>query len=128
MDPLWSDTCWSNFKYFIIILIVSTNYIFVHLLDNKVFSHLLFKRISNHHSFLDGHTTPQLIISWRPLCHFCTAYWLFISSSTVILILFLLNKAYQGWSSNTLTLKCNSQDCVAVDDTILCLYKLWRPV
>ena len=30
---------WSNFKYlkyFIIILIVSTNYIFVHLLDNKV--------------------------------------------------------------------------------------------
>ena len=25
------------FKYFIIILIVSTNYIFVHLLDNKVF-------------------------------------------------------------------------------------------
>ena len=40
MDPLWSETCWSNFKYFkyfIIILIVSTNYIFVHLLDNKVF-------------------------------------------------------------------------------------------
>jgi len=27
----------NNFKYFIIILIVSTNYIFVHLLDNKVF-------------------------------------------------------------------------------------------
>ena len=27
---------WSNFKYFVIILIVSTNYIFVHLLDNKV--------------------------------------------------------------------------------------------
>ena len=26
-----------HFKYFIIILIVSTNYIFVHLLDNKVF-------------------------------------------------------------------------------------------
>jgi len=25
------------FKYFVIILIVSTNYIFVHLLDNKVF-------------------------------------------------------------------------------------------
>ena len=25
------------FKYFIIILIVSTNYIFVHLFDNKVF-------------------------------------------------------------------------------------------
>ena len=25
MDPLWSETCWSNFKYFIIILIVSTN-------------------------------------------------------------------------------------------------------
>ena len=40
MDPLWSETCWSIlniFKYFIIILIVSTNYIFVHLLDNKVF-------------------------------------------------------------------------------------------
>jgi len=37
MDPLWSETCWSNFKYLIIILIVSTNYIFVHLLDNKVF-------------------------------------------------------------------------------------------
>ena len=40
MDPLWSETCWSNFKYFkyfIIIIIVSTNYIFVHLLDNKVF-------------------------------------------------------------------------------------------
>jgi len=27
----------ANFKYFIIILIVSMNYIFVHLLDNKVF-------------------------------------------------------------------------------------------
>ena len=27
----------ANFKYFIIILIVSTNYIFVQLLDNKVF-------------------------------------------------------------------------------------------
>ena len=27
----------SNFKYFIIIIIVYTNYIFVHLLDNKVF-------------------------------------------------------------------------------------------
>ena len=36
MDPLRSETCWSNFKYFIIILIVSTNYTFVHLLDNKV--------------------------------------------------------------------------------------------
>jgi len=29
------------FKYFIIILIVSTNYIFVHLLDNKVFLYTL---------------------------------------------------------------------------------------
>ena len=28
--------CWSNFKYFTIILILSKNYIFVHLLDNKV--------------------------------------------------------------------------------------------
>jgi len=37
MDALLSETCRSNFKYFIIILIVSTNYIFVHLLDNKVF-------------------------------------------------------------------------------------------
>ena len=36
MDPLWSETHWSTFKYFII-LIISTNYIFVHLLDNKVF-------------------------------------------------------------------------------------------
>jgi len=37
MDPLWSETWWSTFKYFII-LIISTNYIFVHLLDNKVFN------------------------------------------------------------------------------------------
>ena len=36
MDPLWSKTCWSTFKYFII-LIVSTNCILVHQLDNKVF-------------------------------------------------------------------------------------------
>ena len=35
-DHKGSETCWSNFEYFIIILIVSTNYIFVHLLDNKV--------------------------------------------------------------------------------------------
>ena len=35
MDPFWSEKCWSNFKYCIIILIVSTNYIFVHLLENK---------------------------------------------------------------------------------------------
>ena len=39
MDPLCPETCWSNFKYIIIILIISTNYIFVHLLDNKVFCH-----------------------------------------------------------------------------------------
>ena len=38
MDPLCSETCWSNFKYFIIILFVSTNYIFVHLLDIEVSS------------------------------------------------------------------------------------------
>jgi len=40
MDPLWTEKCWNNFnyfKYFIIILIVSTNYIFVYLFDNKVF-------------------------------------------------------------------------------------------
>ena len=36
MDLLWSETFWSNFKYFIIILIVSTNYIFVLQLDNVV--------------------------------------------------------------------------------------------
>jgi len=28
MDPLWSETCWSTFKYFII-LIVSTYYIYI---------------------------------------------------------------------------------------------------
>jgi len=38
MDLSWSETCWNNFKYFIIILIASTNYIFVYLLDNKVFN------------------------------------------------------------------------------------------
>ena len=32
-----TDSLERHFKYFIIILIVSTNYIFVHLLDNKVF-------------------------------------------------------------------------------------------
>jgi len=37
MDPLWSKTCWSNFKYFIT-LTISTNYRFVHLLANKVFN------------------------------------------------------------------------------------------
>jgi len=37
MDPPWSETCWSTFKYFII-LIISKNYIFVHLLVNKVFN------------------------------------------------------------------------------------------
>ena len=40
LAKILAETCWSNFKYFVyfvIILIVSTNYIFVHLLDNKVF-------------------------------------------------------------------------------------------
>ena len=37
MDPLLSETCWNTFKYFII-LMISMNYIFVHLLDNKVFN------------------------------------------------------------------------------------------
>jgi len=37
MVTFWSETCWSNYKYFITILIVSTNYTFVHLLDNKLF-------------------------------------------------------------------------------------------
>ena len=36
MDPLLSETCWSTFRCFTI-LIISTNYIFVHLLDNEVF-------------------------------------------------------------------------------------------
>ena len=37
MDPLWSETCWNTFKYFII-LIVYIYYIFVHWLDNKLFN------------------------------------------------------------------------------------------
>jgi len=36
-DHLWSETCCSTFKY-LIILIISTNYIFLHLLDNNVFN------------------------------------------------------------------------------------------
>ena len=36
MDPLWFETYWNTFKYFLI-LIMYTNYMFVHLLDNKVF-------------------------------------------------------------------------------------------
>ena len=41
MDPLLSETCWSTFKY-LVILIISTNYIFLHLLDNKVFNSRLY--------------------------------------------------------------------------------------
>ena len=38
MDRLWFETCWSTFKYFIIIiLIISSWYIIVHKLDNKIF-------------------------------------------------------------------------------------------
>ena len=38
MDRLWSEECWSTFKYFIIItLIVSTCYIIAHKPDNKIF-------------------------------------------------------------------------------------------
>ena len=36
-DPKHVGVILNIFKYFIIILIVSTNYISVHLLDNKVF-------------------------------------------------------------------------------------------
>ena len=36
MDPLWSETCWSTFKYFTI-LILSTCYKIVRKLDNKIF-------------------------------------------------------------------------------------------
>ena len=36
-DPKYVGAILNIFKYFIIILIVPTNYIFVHLLDNKVF-------------------------------------------------------------------------------------------
>ena len=39
--PLSSETCWSTFKY-LIILIISTNCIFLHLLDNKVFNSRLY--------------------------------------------------------------------------------------
>jgi len=35
--PLVIRNMLEHFKYFIVIIIVSTNYIFVHLLDNKVF-------------------------------------------------------------------------------------------
>ena len=67
IDPLWSETCWSNFKYFfkyfIIILIVSTNCIFVHLLDNKVFCFLqkvkIFK-LSRSCIWVNGNSTAFL--------------------------------------------------------------------
>jgi len=36
-DPKYFGAILNIFEYFIIFLIVSTNYIFVHLLDNKVF-------------------------------------------------------------------------------------------
>jgi len=36
-DPKHVGAFLNIFKYFVIILIVSTNYIFVHLLDNEVF-------------------------------------------------------------------------------------------
>jgi len=34
MDPLWSETCWNTFKYFVI-LILYMCYLIVHMLDNK---------------------------------------------------------------------------------------------
>jgi len=43
MDPLWSETCWSTFKYFVI-LIVPTYYIIVHKLDNNIFKQFVFHR------------------------------------------------------------------------------------
>jgi len=42
MDPLRSEACWRTFKYFIIV-IISMNYIFVHLLDNKVLNVSVFR-------------------------------------------------------------------------------------
>ena len=37
-----------HFKYFVIILIVSTNYIFVHLLDDKVFETKVIEKMRTH--------------------------------------------------------------------------------
>ena len=48
------------FKYFIIILIVSTHYIFVHLLDNEVFECTIF--ILQIHLFFN----PYMLRCYRP--------------------------------------------------------------
>ena len=60
MDPLWSGICWSNLKYFkcfIIILIVSTIYVFVYVLDNKVFQGrpVYFMVLPKRHIWIDCH-------------------------------------------------------------------------
>jgi len=59
MDPLWSETCWSTFKYFII-LIVSTNYMLVHQLDNTVFEGLKMFEYPTSSNLVSLHTYPLM--------------------------------------------------------------------
>jgi hypothetical protein len=75
MDPLWSGTCWSTFKYFII-LSVST-YI-VHYLDNKVFNYLIrylgtYKCIS--YSYPTWSISMPNFISYFKCCTIIVSEW-----------------------------------------------------
>jgi len=69
MDPLWSETCWRTFKYFII-LIVSTNYI---LCMSWIIKCLIFKREVRGGRFFKevGKYVPDYTASYPGLQQFC---------------------------------------------------------
>jgi len=79
MDPLCSETCWNTFKY-LIILIISTNYIFLHLLDNKVFNSRLY--------FTDSLNCSVML---KPTLLTCMWHLFFICSD-IILVNILLDE------------------------------------
>jgi len=64
MDPLWSETCWSTFKYYII-LIVSAYYIIAHKLDNKIFILFTLPRSMVYPALLPLMRAPRLpVVDW----------------------------------------------------------------
>ena len=66
MDPLWSETRWSTFKYFLI-LIVTTNYISVRKLDHNLFISSLVYLVTTNTSFCVTDWAIRYILAFQKL-------------------------------------------------------------